>query len=91
MKLLRAILLLMALLGFATFNCSYIGLATIRSADAVTQHDLSKQNVVQTSIDDASKRIHVLDQSWKPVWWLGLSTSVFSIFALGLTFRGTKP
>jgi hypothetical protein len=87
MKSLRAILLVLALLGFATFNCSYIGLAKIKSADALTQYDLSKQNVAQTSIDDASKRIHFLDQSWTPIRRLGLSTTALSMIAFGLTFR----
>ena len=87
MKLQRVILLLLALLGFATFNCSYIGLATIKSADALVRYDLSEKGVGQTSVDDASRRVQSLDQSWTPVWWFGGSTSVFALLAFGLTFR----
>jgi len=87
-------LLVLALMGFATFIISYIGLATIRSADALARYDLSEQHVAQASIEGASRRIHFLDQTWTPVRWLGLSTTIFSLLSFGLTFkcvRNIKP
>jgi hypothetical protein len=90
MKLQRAILLLLAALGFATFISSYIGLANIRSADALVRYDLAEKVVPQTSIDDASRRVHFLDHSWTRIWWLGALTAVFSLFAFSLTFRASQ-
>ncbi len=49
MKLLRAILFVLFLLGFAALTCSHIGHAMIDSADALAGYDLLKQDEVQAN------------------------------------------